>query len=172
MIMKKNILFLIIFLVAIFGINTSVNAKSLKTNISTLSIVEYRFDNDDPKDATNAPGSNISSTTGEKKDWSANGDNCPIFIDSKTGQKNELYNIVQEAFTFIKILTPILVGVLSLIDYIKAITSSSDDEVKKATQRTIKRLVVGVLLFFLPFLLDLLFDIFGLTDVSRCGIGT
>lgn len=172
MIMKKNILFLIIFLVTIFGINTSVNAKSIHPSISALNIVEYRFDDDDPKDATNAPGSNISGTTGEKKDWSANGDNCPIFIDSKTGQKNELYNIVQEAFTFIKILTPILVGVLSLIDYIKAITSSSDDEVKKATQRTIKRLVIGVLLFFLPFLLDLLFDIFGFTDVSRCGIGT
>ncbi len=171
MIMKKNILFLIIFLVAIFGINTSVNAKSLKTNINTLNIVEYRFDDDDPKDATNAPGSNISNLETDTKDYTPSENNCPIFVNSD-GTTNQLYELVQEAFTFIKILTPILVGVLSLVDYIKAITSSSDDEVKKATQRTIKRLVIGVLLFFLPFLLDLLFDIFGLTDVSRCGIGT
>lgn len=171
MIMKKNILFLIIFLVTIFGINTSVNAKSIHPSISALNIVEYRFDDDDPKDATNAPGSNISSIETDTKDYTPSKSNCPIFVNSD-GTTNQLYELVQEAFTFIKILTPILVGVLSLIDYIKAITSSNDDEIKKATQRTIKRLVIGVLLFFLPFLLDLLFDIFGLTDVSRCGIGT
>ena len=171
MIMKKNILFLIIFLVAIFGINTSVNAKSTHPSISVLNIVEYRFNDDDPKDATNAPGSNISSIETDTKDYTPSKSNCPIFVNSD-GTTNQLYELVQEAFTFIKILTPILVGVLSLIDYIKAITSSNDDEIKKATQRTIKRLVIGVLLFFLPFLLDLLFDIFGLTDVSRCGIGT
>lgn len=171
MIMKKNILFLIIFIVTIFGINTSVNAKSIHPNVSALNIIEYRFDDDDPKDATNAPGSNISSIETDTKDYTPSKSNCPIFVNSD-GTTNQLYELVQEAFTFIKILTPILVGVLSLIDYIKAITSSNDDEVKKATQRTIKRLVIGILLFFLPFLLDLLFDIFGLTDVSRCGIGT
>ena len=171
MIMKKNILFLIIFIVTIFGINTSVNAKSIHPNVSALNIIEYRFDDDDPKDAPNAPGRNISSIETDTKDYTPSKSNCPIFVNSD-GTTNQLYELVQEAFTFIKILTPILVGVLSLIDYIKAITSSNDDEVKKATQRTIKRLVIGILLFFLPFLLDLLFDIFGLTDVSRCGIGT
>lgn len=53
----------------------------------------------------------------------------------------------------------------------KAIASSSADEIKKATNRTIKRLVIGVLVFFLPYLLDLLFHLFGLYDLSRCGIG-
>ena len=171
MIMKKNILFLIIFLVTIFGINTSVNAKSIHPSISALNIVEYRFDDDDPKDATNAPGSNFTDITSDI-DYTPSNGNCPIFAKKDGSGYNELYYILQEAFTFIKILTPIIVGVLSFIDYIKAITSSNDDEVKKATQRTIKRLVIGILLFFLPYFLDLLFDIFGFTDLSRCGIGT
>ena len=49
---------------------------------------------------------------------------------------------------------------------------ASDDEIKKATNRTVKRLIIGVLIFFLPFLLDFIFDVFGFTDISRCGIGT
>ena len=49
---------------------------------------------------------------------------------------------------------------------------ATDDEVKKANKRTIKRVAVGLVIFFLPFLLDILFEIFGLVDASRCGIGT
>ena len=96
---------------------------------------------------------------------------CPIFVDKRTGQPNDLYNMLQEFFEFIKIATPALVIVLSTIDYLGAIAKSNDDEVKKANKRTIKRVIIGLAIFFLPFLLDIVFRIFGLVDVSRCGIG-
>ncbi len=97
---------------------------------------------------------------------------CPIFIDKSDGQPNDLYNMLQELFGFIKIATPALVIILSTIDYLGAIVKSNDDEVKKANKRTIKRVVIGLAIFFLPFLLDIIFNIFGLVDVSRCGIGS
>ena len=164
--MKKNILYSIILIITLFSVNLKVNAKVLTPNINALNIVEYRFNDDDSKDTTNAPGDNFS----DINIYSNNATSCSIFI--KGGSYNELYYMVQDAFTFIKILTPILVGILSLIDYIKAITSSNDDEIKKATSRTVKRLIIGLILFFLPFLLDFIFDVFGFTDISRCGIGT
>ena len=80
--------------------------------------------------------------------------------------------MVQELFGFIKIATPALVIILSTIDYLGAIAKSNDDEVKKANKRTVKRVVIGLAIFFLPFLLDIVFEIFGLVDVSRCGIGS
>ena len=58
------------------------------------------------------------------------------------------------------------------MDYIKAIASSNADDMKKANQRTIKRLIVGLIVFFLPFLLEILFELFGLYDLSTCGVGT
>ena len=97
---------------------------------------------------------------------------CPIFVDRRTGQPNDLYNMLQEFFGFIKIATPALVIILSTIDYLGAIAKSNDDEVKKANKRTVKRVVIGLAIFFLPFLLDIVFEIFGLVDVSRCGIGS
>ena len=90
MIMKKNILFLIIFIVATFCINTSVNAKSIHPSISALNIVEHRFDDADPKDATNAPGNNFSDIKSDIDYTPPSENNCPIFVNSD-GTTNQLY---------------------------------------------------------------------------------
>ena len=97
---------------------------------------------------------------------------CPIFIDNATQQPNDFYYMIQDLFNLIKIAAPALVIILSLIDYLGAIAKSNDDEVKKANKRTIKRVAIGLAIFFLPFILDIVFEIFGLVDASRCGIGT
>jgi len=100
-----------------------------------------------------------------------NNNKCSIFINAKTGEYNEFYEFLQGLFTLIKIAAPVLVIALSTIDYIKALASSNADEMKKVTQRTIKRAVIGLIVFFLPFLLDILFELFGLYDISGCNIG-
>lgn len=99
-------------------------------------------------------------------------DGCgTIFID-KDGNYTELHEFIQGLFTLIKIATPIIVIALSTFDYIKAIAASNADEMKKVNSRTIKRLIIGLIIFFLPFILDILFELFGLYDLSRCDIGT
>lgn len=94
-----------------------------------------------------------------------------IFMKSET-ELNDLGEFVQGLFNLIKIATPILVLLLTTIDYIKALTNQDDAEIKKVTQKGIKRLIFGVIIFLLPFLLDLLFHAFGLYDISTCGIGS
>ena len=84
---------------------------------------------------------------------------------------NELGEFVQGLFTLIKITAPALVIILSTIDYVKAIINSDDSDMKKVTQKMVKRIIFGFLIFLLPFLLDLLFHLFGLYDLSTCGIG-
>lgn len=83
---------------------------------------------------------------------------------------NEFGQFLQDIFTAIKVLAPALVIILSTIDYIKAIAASNQDAMKKANQRTIKRVVIGLIVFFLPFLLDLLFELFGVYDLTTCDI--
>ena len=94
-----------------------------------------------------------------------------IFID-QNGNYTALYDFMQDLFSLIKIAAPALVIILSTIDYIKAITNSNADEMKKANGRTIKRLIIGLIIFFLPFILDILFELLGLYDLSRCNLGT
>lgn len=101
-------------------------------------------------------------------------DGCSTALVRQTSDGVEfttLGQFLQDLFSLIRIAVPALVVILTTIDYIKAIASSNADELKKANGRTIKRLIVGILIFLLPFLLDILFDLFGLYDLSRCNIG-
>lgn len=83
---------------------------------------------------------------------------------------NPLGKFVQDLFNFIKIMTPVLVIVLSSIEYIKALTNNDASDMKKVNARILKRIVIGIIIFLLPFLLDLLFHLFGLYNLSSCGI--
>ena len=89
-----------------------------------------------------------------------------IFLTN--GELNELGKAVNEFFTLIKVIAPVLIIALSTMEYIKAITSNNADEMKKTNKRTIKRIVIGLVLFFLPDLLNLLFKIFGLYGIEIC----
>lgn len=80
---------------------------------------------------------------------------------------------IQFAWDLIKIAAPILVIVFGSLDYGQAVISGDDNALKKATDKFRKRLMFAVLLFFIPFLIDLLFSISGLDNkVSDivCGI--
>lgn len=121
----------------------------------------------DPYDDKNIFGEN-----GGSEDF-----NCKtIFVQKESPDGDveftELGQFMNDLFSLIKILTPVLVIALSTIDYVKAIASSNADEMKKANSRTVKRLVIGLIIFVLPFLLEVLFRLFGLYDLSTCGIGT
>lgn len=97
-------------------------------------------------------------------------DGCgAIFVD-QNGDLNELGQFVNDLFGMIKIAAPVLVIILSTIDYVKAIATANADDLKKANKRTIKRAIAGLIIFFLPFLLDILFELFGLYDISKCQI--
>lgn len=82
----------------------------------------------------------------------------------------QMQEFLQDIFTLIKFLAPTLVLALSTMDYIKAISAQNADEIKKANGRFAKRLVAGIAVFLLPFILDLLFEMFGLYGLDTCGI--
>lgn len=98
------------------------------------------------------------------------GTSCQTIFLNASGELNDFGQFLKDVFGFVKILVPALVLILSTIDYFKSLSSSSEDAIKKANGRTIKRVAIGLILFFLPFLLELLFELFGLYDISNCGI--
>ncbi len=91
-----------------------------------------------------------------------------IFLD-EYGNKTEFKKILDDIFAFIQILAPLFAIVLTIIDFYKVLTTQSDP--KKAIRRTIIRIVIATLIVFLPLLLELLFHLFGLYDLSTCEIG-
>lgn len=78
--------------------------------------------------------------------------------------------LVQQILNYIKILGPILVVLLSSIDFISVIVKSDDEAMAKAQKKLILRLILAVLLFLIPTLVEAILQIFGITGNSTCGL--
>ncbi|MBQ3142496.1 MAG: hypothetical protein IJB82_03215 [Bacilli bacterium] len=71
---------------------------------------------------------------------------------------------VKYAIVFIRIISPILMIVLSSFDFMKAISSKDDDELKKAFKRLETRGIILVLIMLLPTIINILSRLFGVFD--------
>ena len=78
--------------------------------------------------------------------------------------------LVQIIFNIVKIVGPILVVLLSSIDFIMVIIKSDNDQFQKAQKKLITRLVLALLLFLIPTIVQVLLQIFGITGSVTGGI--
>ena len=78
--------------------------------------------------------------------------------------------LLQQVLNFIKVVGPLLVVVLSSIDFVKVIVNSDDDAMQKAFKKLGQRLILAALLFFIPTIVEALLDVFGFTSDSTCGL--
>lgn len=67
----------------------------------------------------------------------------------------KIWKFVGEIVTIIKICIPVLILVLGIIDLGKAVVSSQEKEVGKAAGQLLKRFLAGVIIFFIPTLVNL-----------------
>ncbi len=81
---------------------------------------------------------------------------------------SDVVDLLQDVFDIIKFADVILVLVLTIVTFTQAIAKGGD-ELKKALNVTIKRVIIGIIIFFIPVLIDFVFNAIGLYDT--CGIG-
>lgn len=72
--------------------------------------------------------------------------------------------ILGTIINLLKFIAPMLIIVLGIIDYVKAVTSDDENALSKATESLIKRLVSGIVIFFIPTLLWGILNILDITD--------
>lgn len=77
---------------------------------------------------------------------------CEIFSDS-------LRKIINEVMSYIRIGVPLLLIILLGIDFAKATFSGDEKAISKSKNNAIKRIIIAIVIFFVPTLLNLLFDI-------------
>lgn len=76
--------------------------------------------------------------------------------------------VLNRTLKFIKILGPILVVIMTILDLVKAVTSGDKDALTKSLKVLVKRMVYAALLFIFPTILDLILK---WTNVyGTCGI--
>ena len=76
----------------------------------------------------------------------------------------EVQTLLKNILTLIKYAGPILVIVFTIIDLIKASVSGEAEELKKVSSRFVKRIIAAALLFFIPIIINIIFDFFEITS--------
>lgn len=71
----------------------------------------------------------------------------------------DIIDMINEVMNYIRIGVPILLLCLIIVDFSSAIFASSEDKMKKAQSKVIKRIIIAIVIFFVPTLLNFVFDI-------------
>lgn len=72
----------------------------------------------------------------------------------------EIWQFVGTIVTIFKIVIPVLIIILGSIDLGKAVVASDDKAIKSATGILVKRIIMGVVIFFIPTIVRALFNLF------------
>lgn len=78
--------------------------------------------------------------------------------------------ILNEVFNWVQLIVPTLVIVLCSVDCANAVISQDEKAISGTTNKIIKRVVIGVAIFFVPMLLNILLKLAGIAT-GTCGIG-
>lgn len=85
---------------------------------------------------------------------------------------NSLRSFINDILKYPKILVPVIVIALGIIDFAKAVIASKEDEMRKAQLTFIKRVFIGVAIFFVPTIVNILmhFADIVLEGANSCGL--
>lgn len=167
--MKKriNILFLIFIGLISFSL-FNVSAKSISYqanhNQKMVTINDYFLiaDNTDKdKDKTDKSDNNNDVQYNQELE-------CEGLLGDPEKDPDSVAWFLVKILNYLKLLGPLMVLVLSSLDFAKAILMSDDESLKKAQSNLITRLILAALLFVLPTLIEVLLDIFGITSSDIC----
>ncbi len=84
-----------------------------------------------------------------------------------------IFSILRKSFRVLLIIIPLIIIVIGMIDFFKAVLDKDDDSIKKATNALIKRIIAGIVIFIMPTLVESLFNVFNESfivplDLSSC----
>lgn len=88
-------------------------------------------------------------------------DNC--------GFSNKMVIWIMNILRWVKYIIPVLLIVLSILDFIKAMAGEKDDDLKKAQKHFVTRLIVAVLIFIMPLIIEFVLNKMGFS-AEDCGI--
>lgn len=76
--------------------------------------------------------------------------------------------MIYRIINLIKIITPIILIILGLIDFSKSVIAGNEDEMKKSTTRFIKRVIAAIIIFFVIAMVQFAFNLLGDNDAFSC----
>lgn len=91
-------------------------------------------------------------------DWSKWGTNETEYENCEGLLGEKIINMINDVLTYVKVLVPIALIAFGIIDFTKAVFSTKEDSMKKAQMNFIKRLIMAVVIFIVPSIINLLLN--------------
>ena len=158
--MKKTVVTFLFILTSVMLI--------LPINVNALSISSNAFNNiyilDKEQDGTNSTNDILNDYN---KEQDCTGSNS--ILGDPTDPDSVAW-LISEIMNYIRILGPILVVIISAIDFIKVLLKSDDETMAKAQKKLIMRLILALLLFLIPTIVNALLNIFGISSCTTAGL--
>ncbi len=85
------------------------------------------------------------------------------------GGLGPIISVIKNLFNIIKIVVPILLLIMGVIDLAKAVLASDDKEIKAAQSKLVKRAIAAVAVFFAVTLVNAIMGLIGSGDDSGDG---
>ena len=71
----------------------------------------------------------------------------------------QIWQIIGWVLLVFKIVIPIIIIIFGMLDLGKAVVASKDDEIKKSVKQLALRAIAGVIIFFIPTLVGVIFNL-------------
>lgn len=101
-------------------------------------------------------------------DLSSFSDKTKEEIDTSCGllgsETSKIVTFLSKMFNYVKVIIPILIILLSIADFLKVIFSGKDDDMKKAMDKFIKRIIIAVVFILVPLFISIIINISGVTS--------
>ncbi|MDD6224531.1 MAG: hypothetical protein PUB18_06005 [bacterium] len=116
----------------------------------------------------------ISKQYQEETGYSSDKNSVAVPVPANCGMLSEILPYLKNIFTLLKISVPVILIVLGTVDFAVPVLSNDKEALHKATSKFIKRCIVGILILLVPFLTQLLLNIYDDAtgaNTSTCGLG-
>lgn len=92
---------------------------------------------------------------------------CGFKNDGYCGSlSSKVVTYIFKLFGIVRYIIPALLVILSVLEYIKAVASDSEDEMKKVSGRFVKRLLAAALIILIPLVIDFILGLFDIPGLS------
>ena len=160
--MKKQLKLLIIIAISImFIMPSNIEAKTSNRNIGLNEVSKYVQIEANTTNQTN----NVATINNNFN----KSQNCNSLLGNPSDSKTGAWLLVK-LLNYLRVIGPLAVIVLSGIEFTKTIVTSDDENMKKAQNHLITRLVLVAVLFLVPTFTKLLLQVFNIVSDPMCGI--
>ena len=110
---------------------------------------------------TSSSGGNSGNSGGSTQNEGTGGESAEFSTDTFCSNEpvKASFRLLGWILVIVKIVIPIIIITMGSIDFAKAVTSSKDDEIRKASKSLVIRIIIGALIFFIPKVIDIVVKI-------------